>query len=88
MSCISWNCRGLGNAATVKELRDLVKRVAPSMLCVQETQVHKARVEGLKTTLGFDHSFAVSSRGHSVGELVCSGEITQRWSYFHILGII
>ena len=34
------------------------------MLCVLETQV---RVEGLKTTLGFDNSFAVSSSGRSGG---------------------
>lgn len=67
MSCLSWNCRGLGNAATVKELRELAKRVAPTVLCVQETQVHKARVEGLKSTLGFDNSFAVSSNGRSGG---------------------
>jgi hypothetical protein len=32
-----------------------------------ETQVHKARVEQLKTTLGFDFSFAVSSTGRSGG---------------------
>ena len=67
MSCFSWNCRGLGNAATVKELRDFAKSVAPSVLCVLETQVHKARVEGLKGTLGFDNAFAVSSSGRSGG---------------------
>ena len=37
------------------------------MLCVQETQVHKTRVENLKNTLGFDHAFAVSSIGRSGG---------------------
>ena len=67
MSCLSWNCRGLGNASTVKELRDLAKKVAPTVLCVLETQVHKARVEGLKNTLGYDNAFAVSSAGRSGG---------------------
>lgn len=67
MSCISWNCRGLGNAATVKELREIVKNFAPTVLCVLETQIHRARVESLKSTLGFDNSFAVSSSGHSGG---------------------
>ena len=67
MSCFSWNCRGLGNAATVKELCDFAKSVAPSVLCVLETQVHKARVEGLKGTLGFDNAFAVSSSGRNGG---------------------
>jgi hypothetical protein len=37
MSCLSWNCCGLGNAATVKELRDFVKRFVPTVLCVLET---------------------------------------------------
>jgi len=67
MSCLSWNCRGLGNAATIKELRELAKDVAPLVVCVLETQVHKTRVEGLKQTLGFDNSFAVSSSGRSGG---------------------
>lgn len=48
---------------TVKELRELAKDVAPSVLCVLETQVHKARVEGLKRSLGYDNAFAVSSTG-------------------------
>ena len=68
MSCLSWNCRGLGNAATVEELRDIVlKSVAPNVLCVVETQVHIARVDGLKSTLGYDNAFAVSSSGSSGG---------------------
>jgi len=67
MSCLSWNCRGLGNAATVKELRELAKKFAPSVLCVLETQVHKSRVEGLKRSLGFDNSFVVSNSGRSGG---------------------
>lgn len=67
MSCLSWNCRGLGNTARVKELHELVKIVAPTVLCIQETQVHRAQVEGLKSTLGFDNAFAVSSSGRSGG---------------------
>ena len=49
MSCLSWNCRGLGNAATVKELRDLAKDVGPTVLCVLETQVHKVTGRRFKT---------------------------------------
>ena len=52
---------------TVKEFRDLAKHFAPSVLCVLETQVHTARVEGLKSTLGYDNAFAVSSSGRSGG---------------------
>lgn len=67
MSCLSWNYHGLGNAATVKELREMMKRFALSILCVLETQVHKSRVEGLKSSLGFDQSFVVSSEGRGEG---------------------
>jgi hypothetical protein len=67
MSCFVWNCGGLGEVATVKELRDFARCFAPSILCVIETQVHRSRVEGLRHTLGYDHSFAVSSSGRSGG---------------------
>ena len=67
MSCLSWNCCGLGNAATVKELREFAKSATPTVLCVLETQVHKSRVEGLKKTLGYDNAFAISSNGRSGG---------------------
>jgi len=51
----------------VKELREMAKKYAPSVLCVLETQVHKSRVEGLKSTLGYDNTFAVSSSSRSGG---------------------
>lgn len=63
MSCLSWNCRGLGNPATIKELHELAKKFVPAVLCVQETQVHRSRVENLRGTLGFDNAFAISSDG-------------------------
>jgi exonuclease III len=59
--------RGLGKAATVKELHEFAKDAAPSVLCVLETQVHRSRVEGLKKTLGYANAFAVSSNGRSSG---------------------
>ncbi|CAN6305188.1 unnamed protein product [Urochloa humidicola] len=67
MRCITWNCRGLGNAATVKEIREIAKKFVPIVLCIVETQVNKACVEGLKGTLGYDNAFAVSSSGRSGG---------------------
>jgi exonuclease III len=51
----------------VKEIRDLVKEHAPTVLCIQETQLPKNRVEALARSLGFDSSFAVSSSGRSGG---------------------
>ena len=67
MSCLSYNCRGMGSDATVRELSELVRCFKPTVLCVLETQIHKLRDEGLAGRLGFDRSFTVSSSGRSGG---------------------
>lgn len=67
MSTLCWNCRGIGNAVTIHELRNLAKDFAPAILCVVETQVGKKRVEGLTRTLGFHGCYAVDSVGRSGG---------------------
>jgi len=67
MKTLCWNCRGIGDPATVRELRDLVEACAPSILCILETQLAKARVEGLAVSLGFSGCFAVPSNGRSGG---------------------
>ena len=61
MKILSWNCRGIGNPATVKELRDVAKDYAPSVLFIMETHIDKYQVENLRYTLSFDASYAVSS---------------------------
>jgi len=82
----------LGNAATVKELHDLARNFAPTVLCVLETQVHKTRVENLKSTLGFDNAFAVSSSGRSGGLGIFWNNKTRvellPYSQYHIDAII
>ncbi|PNT68192.1 hypothetical protein BRADI_3g36955v3 [Brachypodium distachyon] len=67
MSILCWNCRGLGDPATVHELRMLVRENAPLILCVVETRIAKYRVEGLAGTLGFNHAFGVGSSGWNGG---------------------
>jgi hypothetical protein len=67
MSCISYNYRGIGSDAIVRELHELVKRFKPTIMCIVETQVHKLRAEGLARWLGFDHDFVVSSAGRNGG---------------------
>ena len=67
MSTLCWNCRGAGKPTTVRELRDLAKQFAPSILCILETQVERTRVESLAGSIGFTNSFAVSSSGRSGG---------------------
>ena len=67
MKTLSWNYRGIGNPATVRELRDLAKDYAPSVLFIMETQIDKYRVENLRYTLGFYSCFEVKSSGRSGG---------------------
>ena len=67
MSALCWNCRGVGNAATVQELREFAKKFAPTLLCIVETQIEGSRVENLANTLGYDNAYAVDSQGRSGG---------------------
>lgn len=53
--------------ATVRELRELAKEYAPSMLCLVETQLEGSRVENLSDSIGFNKSYSVSSTGRSGG---------------------
>lgn len=62
---LCWNCRGIGNDATIRELRELAKDFAPKIICLIETQVAKNRAEGLVKTLGFHGCFGVNSEGRS-----------------------
>jgi endonuclease/exonuclease/phosphatase family metal-dependent hydrolase len=92
MSCACWNGPGVGKAATVKELRDFARTYAPTVLCVVETQVHKVRAEGLKNTLGYDKSFAVSSSGRKGGIVIYWNNTTSveilPYSQYHIDAIV
>ena len=67
MRTLCWNCHGIGDPATVRELRDLVEVCAPDVLCIVETQLAKYRVEGLAGNLGFSGRFGVASSGRSGG---------------------
>ena len=59
MSCIVWNCRGLGNPLTVQELADLVQAKAPTLVFLAETLVDEARLDFVKDRIHFDKKFFV-----------------------------
>lgn len=67
MSIISWNCQGAGKALTIRELCEIAKEFAPTLLCIVEIQIDKVRVESLASAIGFDKSYAISSNGRSGG---------------------
>lgn len=67
MSVLSWNCRGLGNPATIRVLMDLVQAKKPSIIFLMETFSNKNKLEPIKIKLGFQGLFVVGSMGHSGG---------------------
>ena len=67
MSCLFWNCRGLGNPATVQELTIMVKQKDPLVLFLSETKLDEKRLESLRCYWGFRGKLVVQSRGQSGG---------------------
>jgi hypothetical protein len=59
MTTLSWNGRGLGQAATVQELVCLVQTYKPSLVFICETRQSKVRVENLKFRLGMKGCFQI-----------------------------
>lgn len=66
-SIISWNCRGIGVAQTVRALRDLVSRYTPSIIFLCETKAKKNKLDHLCRALSFDKCFVVDAVGRSGG---------------------
>jgi hypothetical protein len=67
MSCLFWNCRGLGNPATVQELTIMVRQKDPLALFLSETKLDENRLEILRCFWGFGGKLVVPSRGQSGG---------------------
>jgi hypothetical protein len=68
MRLLSWNCRGLGNPCTVRELLLLVKEQVPSVLFLSETRLDCIGVEILRVKLKMGSAFCVP-RVHTGGGL-------------------
>jgi exonuclease III len=67
MSILSWNCRGLGNPRTVRDLHRLVKEKHPSLVFLMETKLQAHRFKAIRVWLGFQNVFIVDSMGRSGG---------------------
>ena len=67
MNCITWNCRGLGNPETVRELQDLVKMEGPTLVFLCETKIEGRRVSELTNRFGFEGCYPVNSASLSGG---------------------
>jgi hypothetical protein len=67
MSCLSWNCRGLGQSPIIQELTRLVRKFCPKVVFISETRQQSNRVNNLWFRLGFNKAFIVDSHGKGGG---------------------
>lgn len=67
MIALSWNCRGLGNARSVRVLGDLIKSRKLDFLFLSETLVDEVTIKKLCSKLGFHSYFSVDCVGHTGG---------------------
>ncbi|XP_019199913.1 PREDICTED: uncharacterized protein LOC109193526 [Ipomoea nil] len=67
MSTLSWNCRGLGNPRTVREVVGMVSKKQPDFVFLIETKVARDHAERLRVTIGFEGLFYVDNDGLSGG---------------------
>ncbi|KAG6645499.1 hypothetical protein CIPAW_08G126800 [Carya illinoinensis] len=67
MKHLDWNCRGLGNPRTVRELHLLVKEKSPDVVFLCETKCRRERIESIRDRLNFESCFSVDSIGRSGG---------------------
>ena len=92
MSCLVWNCRGLGNLRTKKELGVLVRAKDPSIMFLVETWSDEARLKDIKRKLEFDQVFVVPRENRGGGlELFWKNTIDvtmETFSKHHIDSII
>lgn len=67
MIALSWNCRGLGNAATVPTISELVRARKPDIVFLFETLSYGVRLESIRIKLKFDFCFSINCIGRSGG---------------------
>ena len=65
MSCLSWNCRWLGNPQTKDELVAMVHNKDPKLVFLMETKVEKVVLERIGRKIQFSNLFVVPR--HSIG---------------------
>ena len=67
MSCLIWNCHGLGNPGIVNELSELVRAKDPSIKFLTETWVDEARLKDVMRKIQFENMFVFQELLEEVG---------------------
>jgi exonuclease III len=92
MSILSWNCRGLGNLQTIRDLCRMVKEKKPNLVFLMEIKLRAVRMESIKAKLGFDCVFTVDCVGRSGGLALLwmneFGVTIQNFSRRHVNAVI
>lgn len=67
MNVITWNCRGILSAPTVRSLRSQVRRYNPLFIFLAETKVSGSSCNEVARHCKYDGVFAVDTQGKSGG---------------------
>jgi exonuclease III len=67
MRILSWNCRGLQQAAAIRALLHVQKCRSPDVMFLMETHLDDYPAECLRRRLKMDHKYVVQSDGKSGG---------------------
>ncbi|TYJ37050.1 hypothetical protein E1A91_A05G349500v1, partial [Gossypium mustelinum] len=92
MKILCWNCRGAGNLATVRELKQLLAANVPDIVFLCETKIHSNGFHRIRTICRMEGCLAVDSEGKSGGLALLWKEgvnvSVQNYSKFHIDSLV
>jgi len=67
MNALAWNCRGVGNSRTVRDLAAFVQSYHPKLVFLSETRQSEEQMQQLRWRLGLKGCLARSCVGRSGG---------------------
>ncbi|KAG4182229.1 hypothetical protein ERO13_A09G031322v2, partial [Gossypium hirsutum] len=89
---LCWNCRGIGNPATVRELKQLLVANNPDIVFLCETKVKSHNFSRIRTLCRMEGCLAVSAEGKSGGLALLWREgmkvMMQNYSKYHIDSLV
>ncbi|KAB2024682.1 hypothetical protein ES319_D06G103000v1 [Gossypium barbadense] len=92
MKILCWNCRGVGNPATVRELKQLLVVNVPDIIFLCETKIHANELSRIRFMCRMEGCFAVSSDRKSGGMALMWREgvnvTIQNYSKYHIDSVV
>ena len=59
MNCLVWNCHGLGNLRTGKELVEIIWAKDPSVVFIAETRTNEARLDRVQWDIDFENRWVM-----------------------------